>query len=240
MPSIDDLVALTQLEGVPSALAAARDGIDSVLRDRGRRTTTPQMTTESLLIGAAASAHLAGSTTGLEELRAGHGDTTAVAAARLNAGLLALVPVVQRSPMQALARLHTLAAVDRVDADALGRPMDADGARRLQRLASALLRPTTAPALAVAAVAHAEIATTQPFDGANDLVARALERLLIVVRGVDPASVLVPEAGHDSHPEAYARALNDYASGTPGGRRGWLLYAADAMTRSLESSPVVW
>ena len=32
---------LHALEGVPSALAAARDGIDAVLRDRGLRRTAP-------------------------------------------------------------------------------------------------------------------------------------------------------------------------------------------------------
>ena len=118
------------------------------------------MTAESLLIGAAASARLAGSTTDLEALRAGHGDAIAIAAARLNAGLLALVPVVQRSPVQAFARLHTLAAVDRRRPRCAGPPADAEARCELQRLASLLMQPTTAPALAVAAVAHAEIATS--------------------------------------------------------------------------------
>jgi hypothetical protein len=219
-------------------MVAARDGVDSILRDRGRRTSTPQMTTESLLIGASASAVLAGSATDLEALRVGHGDAVAVAAARLNAGLLSLVPVVQRSPLQAFARLHSLAAADQADPDSLGRPVDPEAARRLRHLASLLLRPTTAPALAVAAVVHAEIASSRPFALRNGLVARALERLIIVARGVDPASVLVPEAGHAASPDLYPRALEDYASGTPAGQRAWLLYAADAITRSVAWSPL--
>ena len=47
---------LHALEGVPSALASARDGIDAMLRDRGLRRTAPDVTGESLLRGAHASA----------------------------------------------------------------------------------------------------------------------------------------------------------------------------------------
>ena len=46
--SDDPLARLLDLEGVPSALAAARDGIDVVLRDRGLRRTSPETTAESL------------------------------------------------------------------------------------------------------------------------------------------------------------------------------------------------
>jgi hypothetical protein len=237
--SSDLFAELAALEGVPSALAAARDGVDAILRDRGRRASTPEMTAESLLIGAAASAQLAGSGTDLDELRAGRGDEIAAAAARLNAGLLALVPVIERAPLQAFARLHTLVAVGRVEQESLGRPRTgSDGAAQLQRLGALLVRPTNAPALAVAALAHAEIATSRPFEEGNDLVARALERLLIVCRGVDPASVLVPEAGHVARADAYHAALQDYASNTRSGRRAWLLYAADAITDSLAASPL--
>lgn len=238
MPSTDELGDLIALEGVASTMAAARDGLDAVLRDRGRRTTTPGMTADALLIGAVASARLAGSATSIETLRAGGGDSLAVAAARLNAGLLALVPVIQRSPVQAFARLHTLAAAGSVDPELLGRPVGPDAAEQLQRLGALLLQPTSSPALAVAALAHAEIATTRPFHEANGLVARALERLLIVARGIDPASVLVPEAGHASRPQLYEQMLSEYATKSLEGRRDWLLYAAEAVTRSLAARPL--
>ncbi len=52
---VEDYFAVSCLsEGVPSALVAARDSIDALLRDRGLRRTTPELTTESLLRGAAA------------------------------------------------------------------------------------------------------------------------------------------------------------------------------------------
>src|SRR5690606_10538270 len=70
------------LEGVPSAFAATRDGIDALLRDRGLRRSAPRTTAESLLRGAAATARLEGSDTDLETLRAGGGDAIAAAAVR--------------------------------------------------------------------------------------------------------------------------------------------------------------
>ena len=58
--SDDPLAWLASLEGVPSAFAAARDGIDVVLRDRGLRRTSPETTAESLLRGAHASRRAGG------------------------------------------------------------------------------------------------------------------------------------------------------------------------------------
>ncbi|HRD64363.1 MAG TPA: hypothetical protein PL137_25920 [Nocardioides sp.] len=75
--SEDPLAWLASLEGVPSAFAAARDGIDVVLRDRGLRRTSPETTAESLLRGAHASAVLEGSTSSLAEVREGAGDAVA-------------------------------------------------------------------------------------------------------------------------------------------------------------------
>ncbi len=234
----ETISAAAGAEGVPSALAASRDGVDSLLRDRGVRRTTPTLVAESLLRGAAASAQLAGSSTGLEALRHGEGDVLARGAARLNAGVLALAPVVGRSPLQALARLHTLAAADLVAADQLGRPRSGDGvAARLQALSGCLQATSGLPAIVVAAVAHAEIATIEPFETGNGLVGRALERLVLVARGVDPSSMLVPEAGHAALADGYRAALAAYATGSVTGVRTWLLHCAAALTVAAEASP---
>lgn len=228
-----------ELEGVPSALAAARDGIDALLRDRGLRRTMPELTAQSLLRGAAASAKLEGSTTDLEHLRSGQGDALASGAARLNAGLLTLVPVINSSPLQALARMHALAAAGTEDPEHLGRPrLDAGVAAALQLLARRLMTPTNAPALAVAALAHAELATLRPFGSVDGLVSRGLERLILVSRGVDPTSMLVPEAGHVQMGAAYQEALSAFAEGSVAGRRTWLLYSTMAVARAVESSPL--
>jgi hypothetical protein len=227
------------VEGVSSAIAAARDGVDALLRDRGLRRTTPELTTESLLRGAAASAELAGSTTDLEALRTGSGDLIAVTAARVNSDLLGLVPVVGRSPLQVLARLHTLAAVGSLPTDQLGRPRPEAGvAEQLKQLSAALLAATSQPGAVVAAVTHAELVRIAPFASHNDIVARAVERLLLVAKGVDPASMLVPEAGHLALAADYRAGLAAYAGGTPVGRARWLLHAAQALTGAASASPL--
>ncbi|HET6563441.1 MAG TPA: oxidoreductase [Marmoricola sp.] len=234
----DPLADLASLEGVGSAMAAARDGIDALLRDRGLRRTAPELTTESLLRGAQASAALDGSASSLEELRSGEADQTASAAARLSTELLGLVPVLKRSPLQAFARLHTLAAKGTVEDARLGRPRDQVGADRLAELARLLLAPTRAPGLVAAAVVHAELRTVAPFASHNGVVARAAERLVMVSRGVDPTSLTVPEAGHLALRPAYESNLVGYADGGVPGVHAWLLYAAEAFTAGAQASPL--
>jgi len=233
----DPLAWLTELEGVPSGLAAARDGVDAMLRDRGMRKTYPEQTGESLLRGAHASAVLEGSTSTLEEIRAGDGDAIALAALRVSTGMLSLVPVLGTAPLQAFARLHALAGKGVLDEDSLGRPVNAEGAARLASLADTLLA-TKAPALLVAALVHAELVTVAPFASHNGIVARAAERLVLVQRGVDPASVVVPEAGHLALRATYESNLRGYRDGGRSGLHSWLLYAGEAITKGVEASPL--
>ncbi len=248
MPAADDFAAWSASPGISSALAAARDSVDALLRDRGLRRTTAELTAESLLKGAAASAWLEADepspdprsyAEAVEQLRAGRAGPTAVAGARLNAALLALVPVVKRSPLQALARMHALAAPADVPDESRGRPRLQPGvAHQLQQLSARLVAPTQAPAVAVAALAHAEVLTIAPFEAANGLVARALERLILVARGVDPTSMTVPEAGHLALADSYRSALTAYAAGDAAGRHAWLSHAAAALAAGVAASPL--
>jgi hypothetical protein len=223
---------------VPSAYAAARDGIDVMLRDRGLRRTSPETTAESLLRGAHASAVLEGSGSTLPEVREGGGDAIARAAVRLSSEMLSLAPALGRSPLQALARLHALAAGEDLPEDRLGRPRDRGSAQRLRDLAGLLTAPTRAPALLVAAVVHADLATAAPFGAHDGLVARAAERLVLVSRGVDEKSLVVPEAGHLALRAAYESNLRGYRDGGAAGVHAWLLYAAEAFAAGAEASPL--
>jgi hypothetical protein len=234
----DPLAWLLGLEGVPSAYAAARDGIDVVLRDRGLRRTSPETTAESLLRGAHASAVLEGSASSLAEVRAGAGDAIAQDALRVSTELLSLAPLLDRSPLQALARLHAVAASGSLPDERLGRPRDDAGAERLRGLAGLLTASTSAPALLVAAVAHADLATSEPFGSHNGIIARALERLVLVARGVDEKSLVVPEAGHLALRPAYESNLRGYATGGLGGVHAWVLYGAEAFSAGAEASPL--
>jgi hypothetical protein len=229
------LEGVESLEGVAAGFAAARDGIDGLLRDRGLRRTSPELTTESLLRGAHASAVLDGSSSSMDDVRAGRADETAQAALRVSVELLALSPVLARSPVQALARLHSLAAAGS-DPDLVGRPRDADAAARLRQ--ALVVLQGERPALVTAALLHAELLTADAFPSANGIVARGAERLVLVGSGVDPKSLVVPEAGHLALRPAYESNLRGYATGRRAGVRSWLLYCAEAYAAGAEASPL--
>jgi hypothetical protein len=235
--SADPLSRLASLEGVPSAYAAARDGIDVMLRDRGLRRTSPETTAESLLRGAHASGVLEGSASTLAEVRDGAGDEVARDAVRVSTGLLAVAPSLRRTPLQALARIHAVAAAG-LPEEQRGRPRDAAAADRLRGVGELLTASTDAPALLLAAVVHAELATAAPFGSHNGVVARAAERLVLVARGVDEKSLVVPEAGHLALRAAYESNLRGYAEGGAAGVHAWLLYAAEAYAAGAEASPL--
>lgn len=229
---------LLALEGVASAYAGTRDGIDAVLRDRGLRRTSPELTGESLLRGAHASAVLEGSGSSLAQVRAGEGDAVARVSVRMSTELLGLAPLLGRAPLQALARLHTLVGAGSVDPELLGRPRDAASAARLRDLAALLVAEPVVPGLLVAALAHGELAAAAPFASHNGLVARAVERLVLVARGVDEKSLTVPEAGHLALRPAYESNLRAYRDGGATGQHAWLLYAAQAYAAGAEASPL--
>jgi hypothetical protein len=233
---VDRLAGIEHLEGVGSAYAATRDGIDTLLRGRGLRRTSPELTTESLLRGAHASALLEGSESSLDAVRAGRGDDVAQGALRVSVELLGLVPVFGRSPAQALARLHSLASPASVPDDERGRPRDAASAARLRESLSVL--DSDRPALMTAALLHGELACGAPFASANGIVARAAERLVLVSSGVDAKSLVVPEAGHLALRAAYESNLRAYASGGRPGLQAWLLYCAEAYAAGAEASPL--
>ncbi len=234
----DPYAWMASLEGVPSAFAAARDGIDALLRDRGLRRTTPETTAESLLRGAHASAVLEGSASAYGEVLEGAGDDVARDAVRLSAVLLAESPTLLRSPLQAFARLHSVAATASLPHERLGRPRDATSAQRLRLVGELLQRSGDLPALLVAAVVHADLATAAPFASHNGIVARAAERLVLVAKGVDAKSLTVPEAGHLALRAAYESNLRGYAEGGDAGVHSWLLYAAEAYSAGAEASPL--
>ena len=148
------------------------------------------------------------------------------------------MPVVKHAPLQAFARLHALAAGAALEAEDLGRPRSADSAERLRRLSDLLLAPTSAPALVVAAFVHADLATAAPFASHNGLVARAAERLILVARGVDEKSLVVPEAGHLALRAVYESNLRGFREGGQAGAHSWLLYAAEAYAAGAEASPL--
>ncbi len=179
------------------------------------------------------------------------GATRAVAEAeRLSGGG---ARAVLSAPRAALVRLHVAAVGGSVDEGRVGRPrVDGEDARggpgtgavrppdaaaaraRLDGLVELLAAPTSAPALVLAAVASAEIVCAAPFPDGNGIVARALQRALVVGLGLDPMGAVVPESALLADPGAYLAALEGYATGTPDGLAGWLRFTARSVVTGAE------
>ncbi len=224
----DPLTDLARLEGVPSGLAAARAAVDLVLTDRGLRALTGDQVAEALLAGARASARLTDDP-----------QQWAPGAVRLSTELPALAGVLRVAPGQALARAHTLAAYGVVPDDDLGRLREStEVTSRLGQLSELLTGRLETPALVLAGIAHAEIATVAPFGSADELVARAVERMVLISSGFDPRGVIVTEVGHLRRRPDYRDLLRGYASGTVAGVRDWILHVAQAAVDGAEASPV--
>jgi hypothetical protein len=227
----DPLAPLLDLPGVSDALGAAREAVDRLLNHRVLRRQSAAVSSESALRGARASAALEGADVPLADLRAGGvRDPVVQGALRVSAGLGGLVGVWEQAPMQAIARLHVLAAAGSVPDDQLGRPSGAEPiAARLTGLAQLVAGRSTVPGTLVAAVVQGEMATLAPFGSHDGMVARAAARLTLITRGVDPKSVSVPEVGHLERVGDYRAALNGYRTGEPDGVAGWLRHCATAV-----------
>ena len=259
MATSDPLTPVLELPGVADAVAGARTAVDSLLGHRLLRRRSAEVTAESALRGARASAQLEGAGIELERLRgqllAGspvqthqrdeHAGKVIEAAVRLNADLGQLVDVWRRSPRQALARLHVVAAGDLVtDPDLLGRPRS-DGtvndpldlgpapdplevSARLDGLSRVVLA-TKVPAVVVAAVVHGELLALRSFGLADGLVARASARLVLIERGLDPKAVSAPEVGHVELHHDYEESARAYIAGGPAGVARWVVHCAQAV-----------
>lgn len=243
----DPLAEVAGLPGVAPALDEAREAVDRVLGQRLLWRRGAEVSAESALRGARASAAIEGAPAGLDEIRSGAvRDPVVQGALRVSAEAGPLADTWKRAPRQALARLHALAATDAVDADRLGRPR-ADlavldplelgpppppevVAARLDALMALLAAPTRAPALAVAAVVHGELLTLRPFGWGDGIVARAAHRLVLVERGLDAKAIVMPEVGHLELGGAYGEALRAYAGGTPQGVATWIGHCAEAVS----------
>jgi hypothetical protein len=248
------------LPGVSDGINAARTAVDGLLSNRTVRRRSVEVSLESSLHGAWASACLAGAEFDLGEVRSGTAaaDPIVQGALRAQAAIGALTDTWTRAPRQALARLHVLAAADLVtDTDALGRPAAGTGtgagagsgagsgagagsgiAARLDTLAS-VLSSTAAPAVVVAAIVHGELLSLDAFAPVSGIVARVAVRLTLIERGLDPKSLVVVEAGHRELQDEYAAALTAYRSGTPEGLARWIRHCADAVVAgALEATAI--
>ena len=233
--AIDHLAALTTLPGVADAAAGARAAVDRLGGQRVLRTDAAAVRLEIAWRAVVATAALADLEVSLDDVRAGSLPEDSAgefvrAAMRVSAELDMLGASWATAPRQVLARLHALAAVESQAPGDLGRPASPSAASRLDLLTDALTRPTSAPAVVVAGVVHAELIDAAAFDTAGPLVARAAARLVLIGRGVDPRALVAVEIGHAALGlTEYQKALAGYSLGTPDGVAEWLVHCAEAI-----------
>ena len=227
----DPLAPLTELPGVAEACDEAREALGRAHRHRVNLRGWPTTAAEAAVRAARASSVLDG---GSLTIRA-EDDTDPVLAGALRVaealegGATALVGVWQRAPLQAIARLHALAAADLTEDDRLGRPRpDADVGRRLELLRDVITGGTRVPAPVLAAVAHGELLTLAPFGVADGVVARAVSRLITITSGLDPHGLGVPEVYWMRQSGDYRAAARGFQSGTPDGLTAWILTSCTA------------
>src|SRR5690606_27270074 len=254
-PVKDPLAVLAELPGVPEAVTEAREAVDRLYRHRVLRRRSAEVSAESALRGARASAEISGVGVPLERLRAGEvRDPVVQGALRVSAELGGLGATWRTAPRQVLARLHALAAAGQVNEERLGRPRGEgdpvddpldlgeppgpqETAARLNGLVSLVTGRTTAPALVLGAIVHAELAVLRPFGVADGVVARAAERLTLVEFGLDPKSLAVVEIGHLGPP--YREGLRAYQTGTSQGVGRWILHCASAVVQGVREATAV-
>jgi hypothetical protein len=227
----DPLAPLAELPGVAAAGEEAREALGRAHRHRTNLRGWPTTAAEASLRAARASSVLDGGSLQLSE---GQPDPVLAGALRvseaLEGGATSLIGVWQRAPLQAIARLHALAAVDLIDDDRLGRPRaDEEVGTRLGLLADIVTGGTRVPAPVLAAVVHGELLTLEPFGTADGVVARAVSRLVTIASGLDPHGLGVPEVYWMQRSGDYRAAARGFASGTPDGLAAWLVLSARAL-----------
>jgi hypothetical protein len=235
----DPLAPLAQLPGVAEACAEASDALGRAHRHRANLRGWPANAAEAAVRAARASSVLDG---GSLQLSDAGPDPILAGALRVSeameGGATSLVGVWQRAPLQAIARLHALAAADIAEDDGLGRPRgDADVGRRLELLVAIVTggtaggptRSRAVPAPVLAAVVHGELLTLAPFGTADGVVARAVSRLVTMSSGLDPHGLGVPEVYWMRQSGDYRAAARGFASGTPDGLTAWLLMSCRAL-----------
>jgi len=246
---VDPFAAVAAMPGVSDAVHAARSALDPLLLDRKLRTHGQALAATVVLQNAHASATLEGADVPLDELRSGIATSpmlrVAIGALEAQTMLRALSGQPAR---QVWAQLAVVAGREYLVEDQRGRPRGAgaalhdplhlkyvadpdDVAVRLAMLAELLQRPTTAPALVVAAIAHAELVALQPFAAGNGVVARAHFHHILAERGLDPDFFAMTDVGLLSLGRAaYARAIQQYDEGGEG-VASWVVHIAQAFER---------
>ncbi len=226
----DPLQPLLDLPGVGDAADRARDALAAAHRHRANLRGWPTTAAEASLRAARASATIDGAGSDLA-------DPKLASALRVAQGIDGLVATWSRAPLQALAKLHVLAAGDLVDDAELGRPRESSA--RLDLLAQLVTGGTNAPAPVVAAIVHGELLALGLFAPVDGVIARAASRLVSVASGLDPHNLGVPEVLWMRRAQAYRDGARGFAGGTVQGVGGWILFCCAAFEAGAQEATAI-
>lgn len=227
----DLLTPLLDLPGVVDAAETARAALGKAHRHRTNLRKWPVTAAESAVRGARSSSALDG---GGVEVGAAAQDPVLAGALRvgqaLEGGTSAIIGIWQRAPLQALARLHALAAVDLVGEDELGRPVQRpEVVARLDLVTRLVTGVSAVPAPVLAGVAHGELLALSAFGSADGVVARGVSRLVTIASGLDPHGLGVPEVYWLRRGQEYRDAAAGFATGNAEAVGAWLLMCCRAL-----------
>lgn len=237
MNAQESLRPLLELPDVTDAVAAARAAIDKVHSHPANRRGWHTTAAEASVRAARASAAVAGGAAEIPESGTVT-DPLLAGSLRVAEAIGPLLPTWQRAPLQALARLHVLAASDLVGADEqeqLGRPRVTDEvSSRLDLLARVVAEASGSaqgqiPGPVQSAVVQGELLALAPFNEAGGVIARAAARLTVIGSGLDPKGLVVPEVAYFRRQADYAKAADGFASGDPEGVGGWIVHCCQAL-----------
>jgi len=227
-PSWPDVMGSAE---VGDAVEQARAAVTALRRHPANRKGWPRTAAAASIRAARASAALDGAPLALDLESETVTDPTLAGALRVAAALGSLITVWPRAPLQALARLHTLAAADLVPASQLGRPRSTGPAvgMGLARLAD-LITTAPWPAPVQVALVHGELLTMAPFGDGDGVVARAAARLTMMSTGLDPAGLGVPEVAHLRSESRYRDLANGFSIGAENAVVGWIVEVCRCLT----------
>ncbi|WP_104480940.1 oxidoreductase [Actinokineospora auranticolor] len=225
----DPLAPLLDLPGITDAVAAARDAVADVHRHPTNRRGWPATAAEASVRAARASAVLDGGDPEIPE-EGEVRDPVLAGALRVAEALGPLLPTWERAPMQALAKLHVLAAADLTDEESLGRPRAGLGVTsRLDLLAGLVAGGTKVPGPVLAAIVHGELLALTPFGTADGVVARAAARLTLIGTGLDPKGLAVPEVAFMRRRDHYGALADGFTTGDPDAIAAWIVFCCEAV-----------
>lgn len=209
---------------VTEAVEHARSAVTALRRHPANRTGWPRTAAAASVRAARASAALDGAPMALDLNAEIVTDPLLAGALRVAAALGSMTTIWPRSPLQVLARLHTLAAADLVPPDELGRPRT-NGQGVSSRLAGLAELVTTSPwpAPVQVALVHGELLQMAPFGPGDGIVARAAARLTMISTGLDPAGLGVPEVPHLRSGPRYVDLAADFSLNSASGVVAWIV-----------------